>query len=150
MFVAAPFVGKSCDRIGYRPLLVTSALILALLAWPAFFLLVSLPGLQTLITVQFLLGITAAVYFVPSYVFCTGAFPAETRTTSVALTFAMSQTVFGGFTPAISSTLLATFHFKTAPAFYVMLTALLSLLALLISSLDDRRRFHSDAGPHFQ
>jgi len=130
MFVSAPYVGRVCDRLGFLPLMVSSALLLAVFAWPTFNLLIAAPHISTLLIVNFLLGVLSATYFVPSYVFGTGAFPAPTRTTSVALTYAVSQTAFGGFTPAIASTLLAVLHFKAAPSLYLIAVSLVSLAAL--------------------
>lgn len=130
MFLGAPFAGRACDRVGFFPLMTGAALSLAVLAWPAFSLLIAAPQIATLVVVDLLLGMISAAYFVPSYVFATGAFPASTRTTSVSLTFAVAQTAFGGFTPAIASALLAVSSSKTAPSLYMIGIAVMSLAAL--------------------
>ena len=142
MFIGAPIAGRACDRLGFFPLMTAAALLLAALAWPAFNLLIAVPHIATLIFVDFLLGMISAAYFVPSYVFGTGAFPASTRTTSVSLTYAISQTLFGGFTPAIASALLALLNFKTAPSLYVIGISLMSLAAL--ATLPEKRSGRSE------
>jgi MHS family proline/betaine transporter-like MFS transporter len=131
MFAGAPFAGRACDKLGFQPIMIGAALMLGALAWPAFNLLISAPSVATLILIDFSLGVISAAYFVPTYVYGTGAFPAATRTTSVALTYAISQTIFGGFTPAIASTLVAAFQVKAAPSIYLAAVTMISVLALV-------------------
>ena len=65
-------------------------------------------------------------------------FPARTRVTGISLSYNLGVTVFGGFAPAIFTWLSAVTHNNTAPSFYLMASALISISAILVV----HRRFH--------
>ena len=54
-------------------------------------------------------------------------FPARTRVTGLSLSYNLGVTLFGGFAPAIFTWLSATTHNNTAPSFYLMAMALVSI-----------------------
>ncbi|KWE97689.1 hypothetical protein WL81_03325 [Burkholderia ubonensis] len=64
-------------------------------------------------------------------------FPLQTRTTGMSLAYNVGVTIFGGFGPFIIAWLIRATGMKTAPSFYVMFAAVLSLAALAVL----RRRF---------
>ncbi|OJB26031.1 hypothetical protein BGV54_04605 [Burkholderia ubonensis] len=64
-------------------------------------------------------------------------FPVQTRTTGMSLAYNVGVTIFGGFGPFIIAWLIRVAGMKTAPSFYVMFAAVLSLAALAVL----RRRF---------
>jgi MHS family proline/betaine transporter-like MFS transporter len=64
-------------------------------------------------------------------------FPVQTRTTGMSLAYNIAVTVFGGFGPFIIAWLIRATGMKTAPSFYLMFAAVLSLAALVVL----RRRF---------
>ena len=58
-------------------------------------------------------------------------FPVETRTVGVALAFSISLMIFGGFAPFIATWLIAQTGDPLSPSYYLMATALLSIIALM-------------------
>jgi MHS family proline/betaine transporter-like MFS transporter len=60
-----------------------------------------------------------------------GLFTARTRVTGLALSYNLGVTLFGGFAPSVFTWLTAVTHNNTAPAFYLMAMALISVLTLL-------------------
>jgi MHS family proline/betaine transporter-like MFS transporter len=58
-------------------------------------------------------------------------FPVETRAVGVAFAFSVSVTIFGGFAPFIATWLIARTGDPLSPAYYLMVTAALSIVALI-------------------
>jgi MHS family proline/betaine transporter-like MFS transporter len=58
-------------------------------------------------------------------------FPARTRVTGLSLSYNLGVMLFGGFAPAIFTWLAAVMHTNTAPSFYLMAMAVLSIAALI-------------------
>jgi len=58
-------------------------------------------------------------------------FPTRTRGTGVALSYNISVPIFGGFAPFFAALLIQLTGDRHAPSFYLMLTALISLTALV-------------------
>ena len=65
-------------------------------------------------------------------------FPTRTRGTGIALSYNISVPIFGGFAPFFAALLIQLTGDRHAPSFYLMLTALISLAALIAV----RSRFH--------
>jgi MHS family proline/betaine transporter-like MFS transporter len=57
-------------------------------------------------------------------------FPVETRAIGVSLSFSIAVTIFGGFAPFIATWLIARTGNPLSPSYYLISTALLSLIAL--------------------
>jgi MHS family proline/betaine transporter-like MFS transporter len=85
----------------------------------------------TLLAVQGLLGLFSATYLGAIGGILAKLFPTATRTTGLSIGNALAVTIFGGFAPLISAWLIATTGSKLAPSFYVMVTAAISLSALI-------------------
>jgi MHS family proline/betaine transporter-like MFS transporter len=58
-------------------------------------------------------------------------FPVETRAVGIAFGYSISVTIFGGFAPFVSTWLIAQTGDRLSPAYYMMATALLSIIALM-------------------
>jgi MHS family proline/betaine transporter-like MFS transporter len=65
-------------------------------------------------------------------------FPVETRAIGVSLSFSTAVTIFGGFAPFVATWLIAQTGNPLSPSYYLIFTALLSLVALI--AIQRRRR----------
>jgi MFS family permease len=113
-----------------RIMLITAWLFLVA-AYPAFWLMVTFPSLATAIFAVGLLNLIKAGYsgVLPSVM--SEQFPVETRAVGVALSFSVSVTIFGGFAPFVATWLIAQTGDPLSPSYYLMGTALLSIIALI-------------------
>jgi MHS family proline/betaine transporter-like MFS transporter len=59
-------------------------------------------------------------------------FPAATRVSGLSLSYNVAVTIFGGFAPFFAQSLVDLTGSNLAPSYYIMATALLSLVSLLI------------------
>jgi MHS family proline/betaine transporter-like MFS transporter len=132
--VAALVLGHLSDRHGRRRIVAGSAISLAVLAVPLS--LVAGQSLGLLWTAQCLIGI--GVGGILSVALVAEAFPAEVRTTGVAMTAGLATALLGGTTPLVDQLLVAKLGIETGPGAYVAVVALIAALA--VWRWDERRR----------
>jgi MHS family proline/betaine transporter-like MFS transporter len=65
-------------------------------------------------------------------------FPVEVRAIGVSLSFSTAVSIFGGLAPLVATWLIAQTGDPLSPSYYLIFTALLSLIALL--AIQRRRR----------
>lgn len=113
-----------------RLMLITGWLFL-FAAYPAFWLMDVYPSLATAMFAVGLLNLIKAGYsgVLPSVL--AELFPVTTRAVGVAFSFSVSTTIFGGFAPFVATWLIARTGDPLSPAYYLMATGLLSIIALM-------------------
>jgi MHS family proline/betaine transporter-like MFS transporter len=110
-FILAVFsviAGHWSDKIRPRArIMLITAWLFLLAAYPAFWLMVAFPSLAMAIFAVGLLNLIKAGYsgVLPSVL--SEQFPVETRAVGVAFSFSVSVTVFGGFAPFVATWLIA-------------------------------------------
>ena len=104
-------------------------------AYPAYAHLIEAPGVDRLMIAQITLMIFFLIYSTPASAVLAELFPTAVRVTGTSVTYSVSVTIFGGFTPAII-TALAGWTGPISVAFYLMAAACMSFIAVLI--LKDR------------
>jgi MHS family proline/betaine transporter-like MFS transporter len=136
--IASPFAGHLSDKFGRGGLLTGTAWLFFLTTWPLFFLMVAFPSLATAIFAASWLSLVKAGYsgVLPSQL--SELFPTRVRGIGVSLSFAIAVTIFGGFTPFVATWLIAVTGNSLSPSFYIMLTAGISIIAIVFVR---RRRY---------
>ena len=129
-FTVIPLVGALSDRYGRIPFGLAAAIALLFLIYPMFAWVTASPTLSTLLLVQATLGLLSAIYLGGCAGLLPELFPVRTRTTGLSIGYALAVAIFGGFAPFISAWLIAASGSKIAPSFYVMLAAVVSIVAL--------------------
>jgi len=130
--VFSVIAGHWSDKIVPRTrLMLITAWLFLLTAYPSFWLMDAYPSLASaMIAVGFLNLIKAGYSGVLPSVLCE-LFPVETRAVGVAFAFSVSVTIFGGFAPFVATWLIARTGDPLSPAYYLMVTAVLSIIALI-------------------
>lgn len=128
--VVTPFAGHLSDRIGRRKQMAVAAAILVLTSYPAFAFMGSRGTVTALFAVVAWFALLKSVYFGALPALMAELFPVATRATGMSVGYNIGVTVFGGFTPAVIVWLISATGDKTAPGYYLMFTAVLSLSAL--------------------
>ncbi|SDD17741.1 MFS transporter, MHS family, proline/betaine transporter [Cupriavidus sp. YR651] len=131
ILVLCPLMGMLSDRVGRKRMLGTVALIIGVLAYPLFHWLNVSPTTATLLQVQVVLGILLAAFTGPAPAVLAEQFPTEVRSTGLSLAYNFAVTIFGGFAPLIVTWLIESTHNKLAPAYYVIIAAAISFVALV-------------------
>ncbi|MGF6602704.1 MHS family proline/betaine transporter-like MFS transporter [Paraburkholderia sp. GAS448] len=131
LFVAAPIAGRLADRFSRKRVLVISRVVLLLSVYPAFAMLGAYPSMLTLCVVSAFLAVFVAGQIVPVLVMIPELFPKDVRATGIALTYVVSASFFGGFSPFIASGLVAHTGNPLAPAWYVAVACAVSLVPVI-------------------
>lgn len=131
LFTVAPLAGILADRFSRKRVLVISRVTLLLTVYPAFALLGAHPSPLMLSLVAAYLSIFVAAQIVPVLVMIPELFPKEVRATGIALTYVVSASFFGGFSPFIASWLVAHTGNPLAPAWYVAAACAVSLVPVI-------------------
>jgi MHS family proline/betaine transporter-like MFS transporter len=111
-------------------MLITGWLFL-LTAYPSFYLMVAWPSLTACVIAVGWLNLVKAGYsgVLPSLL--GEQFPVEIRAIGVSLSFSTAVSIFGGLSPFVAAWLIAQTGDPLSPSYYLMATALLSIIALM-------------------
>ncbi|MFL5614043.1 MAG: MFS transporter [Gemmatimonadaceae bacterium] len=132
-FIWLPIAGAVSDRIGRRPLLFVVPVLVLLTAYPAMTWLVAAPTFGKLLIVELWFSFFFGAYNGAMVPLLTEIMPASVRTAAFSLAYSLATAIFGGFTPAICTYLIARTGNKAAPALWLMLAAATSLLGVILS-----------------
>jgi MFS transporter, MHS family, proline/betaine transporter len=130
--LAVPFVGIWVDKIGQTRVMIAAAIVFMVTAYPAFVLLGAAPSLIVLIVMVCWISLLKSFFSgaLPSLMAKT--FPTATRVSGMSLSYNISVPIFGGFAPFFAQSLIELTGSKLAPSYYMIGTAALSLVALLV------------------
>ena len=122
--------GLASDRFGRKRVLLSASVLFILLTVPAFMLL-DTGNFLVIVLVQVLLGgmLTLNDGTLPS--FLAELFPTRVRYSGFAVSFNLSNALFGGTAPFVATLLIGMTHSKLAPGWYLMAAAVVSLAAVL-------------------
>jgi MFS family permease len=127
-----PTMGAVSDRTGRQPVLIGCTLLMLASAYPALLWLTHAPSFPRLLATELWLSFLYASYNGAMVVCLTEIMPAQLRTTGFALAYSLATSLFGGFTPAISTWLIHRTGNPAVPGLWLSLAALLSLAAVLV------------------
>jgi MHS family proline/betaine transporter-like MFS transporter len=131
--VLIPVFGALSDRFGRLPIAFPAAAAMLIVFYPLFSWLAAAPTLQTLLIVQGIIGVLMAAYMGPLGALMAELFPARMRTTGLAISYAFAVAIFGGLAPLFNTWIIAVTGNILAPAFYLILAAAISLVALVFA-----------------
>src|SRR5205085_7791991 len=126
----SPISGHWSDKIGRVWIMLVMSTVFLVTAYPVFWMMVAYPSMTAAILAAGWLSLVKAGYsgVLPSLL--AEQFPTETRGVGMSLSYSISVTIFGGFAPLIATWLIQQTGDPLSPSFYLMFTAVLSMLAL--------------------
>lgn len=130
--------GMLSDRFGRKRVLISASILFILFTVPAFMALES-GNFLVIVLVQILLGamLTLNDGTLPSYL--AEMFPTKVRYSGFAVSFNLSNALFGGTAPFVATLLIATSGNVLAPGWYLMGAAVISLVAVACSVETSRK-----------
>jgi MHS family citrate/tricarballylate:H+ symporter-like MFS transporter len=123
--------GVGSDRLGRRPLMIWPMALATACIMPGFWLLSRLPGAATLYSVSFVLRLLLSMAAATAFVTLTEALPLRVRSGAIAVVYAVATSVFGGSTQFVVAWLTGVTGDPLAPAWYMLVAALLGLVAMV-------------------
>lgn len=124
-----PLFGLLSDRIGRKPVFVGSSVAAAVISVPCFMFMNE--GGMTALVMQGLLGLIESALMGVAFSTMAEMFPTRVRYTGVALGFNIGAVVTGGSAPYVCTWLVATTGSPTSPAWFLVGTAMITLLTTL-------------------
>src|SRR5436190_9849982 len=136
--IGCPLFGHWSDRISRPLLMVIACWLFVLTSYPSFWLMAAWPSLAACIIAVGWLQLVKAGYsgVLPSLL--SEQFPVEVRAIGVSFGFSTAVWIFGGLAPLVATWLIAQTGDPLSPSYYLIFTALLSLVALV--AIQWRRR----------
>ena len=133
--------GIISDRIGRRKVMVMAAIILLLLALPLLNVLQNpSSSLLTKAAVVLIAGGLVGMLAGPGPAMLAEMFPTRVRYTGLGLAYSLSNALFSGCAGLIITGLIKQTGNLDIPAYYVMVTAVVSIAALMTLNKDDHQR----------
>ncbi|MEP6589234.1 MAG: MFS transporter [Polaromonas sp.] len=129
--VGALLGGWLCDRYGRKPVMLWPRVALALLTYPAFLLLIQHTSFFTLVCVTTLLAGLTGISGAASIVAIPELLPRHVRALGMSIAYAVGVSVFGGTTQFIITWLISFTGNPAAPAWYVTITSVITVLAMI-------------------
>lgn len=125
--------GIMTDRLGRKPVATWSRIMLMVLVFPAFMLMDATRNGVGLFIAVIVMVIPMVFTSVSSVVMMTELFPRRVRATGLALCYGLGVSIFGGFSQFIATWLIKVTGSNLGPAWYVIGTGLLSLVAIMFT-----------------
>lgn len=125
--------GMLSDKYGRKKILITASLLFVVLTVPAFMLLET-GNFLVIVLVQILLGAMLSLNDGTLPSFLAEMFPTRVRYSGFAVSFNLSNALFGGTAPFVATVLIATSGSVLAPGWYLMGAAVIALVAVACSA----------------
>ncbi|MGI4850669.1 MAG: MFS transporter [Janthinobacterium lividum] len=128
--VLLPVAGHLSDRWDPFKLMEFSVISLIILAYPIFLVIDLYPSLTVMIAAQCLISGLGVWYMGVSPSLMPRLFPVRQRMSGMSIAFSLGQAIFSGTTPFIVTFLVSWLADDKAPAFYLIFTSFLGLVAI--------------------
>lgn len=129
MLIAVIFGAILSDRIGRKPVLLASVIIMMFSIIPLFFLM-EMRLFLTIFLAQVSLGFIVGVYIAPIPAVLVEMFPTSIRYTGMAISYNLAAAMFGGTAPVVCEWLISRTGTHFSIALYVILCNIASITAL--------------------
>lgn len=133
-----PLFGFMADRLGGKRVIVASLFIFLVVIYPAYWWITSAPSMTSIMTVELVFALLIGASNSPIPTALAGLFPTEVRSTSLAISYNIAASIFGGFSPFVLTWLLHATGNSLMPAHYSAVFFALGLVGALMLSSKER------------
>lgn len=130
IIICIPLMARLSDRIGRKKVLAGSAILTAIVAYPAFSLIITgQMGLAIVATI--IMAIAFSGHAAVIHTVLTEMFPTTVRYSAYSIGFSLSTIIFGGSAPLVMTEIIKATGSSMVPAFAAIITALITLVSLV-------------------
>jgi len=129
--VGVPFGGLLSDRVGRKPVLLVSNLLILLLSYPLMAAIVKYQSFAATLSIQVLLNLFFALFAGAATVAYVEMFPTIIRLRWLSPTYNLAGVAFGAFAPYIATWLVVATGSPTSAVYFVLFSCVLATLALV-------------------
>jgi MHS family proline/betaine transporter-like MFS transporter len=129
--VVVPFVGIWVDKVGQVRIMIAATVLFIVTSYPAFILLDAHASLGMLVAMVCWIGFLKSLFSGALPSLMAKIFPVSTRVSGMSLAYNIAVPIFGGFAPFFAQSLVDLTGSKLSPSYYMIATALLSLISLI-------------------
>lgn len=122
--------GPICERFGRKRTMIGSRILTIIVVIPAFLYVLHDRTALSLIVMITVLGLVTTPGAVAALTVMAEVFPEENRASGIALSYGLMVTIFGGTTQVAITWLIGVTGSPLAPAFYVVVTSVISMVAM--------------------
>ncbi|MGJ8515060.1 glycine betaine/L-proline transporter ProP [Carnimonas bestiolae] len=138
MIIIQPFMGLATDRFGRRPVIFSGCLGFLIFSIPCFMMLHS-DSIAVIFAGLMIMGAFQTCFTASMASTLPALFPTAIRYGAIAVALNISTSLFGGTTPLFSTWLVDTFGNDMLPAYYMMITAVIGMVMILITAESARK-----------
>lgn len=124
--------GAASDRLGRKPFMLTSCVLVLVLTYPLIQILLNTDSLLVVFAVHAALAASAALFLGCMPAVLVELFPRRIRVTGLSSIYNLASAVFGGFAPLLATALISATGLPAAAGFWVIAAALFSTIAVLV------------------
>ncbi len=126
-----PFMARLSDKIGRKPVILASTLLVIILSYPLFILITKATVISVL-TAQVIFAIITSAFMGTLPTTLVELFPAKIRNSAYSVSYNIALALFGGTAPLIATYLIKTTGNILSPSFYLIATALVAFICGLL------------------
>ncbi|EJN05823.1 MFS transporter [Phyllobacterium sp. YR531] len=142
MTLSMPFWGHLSDKIGRKPVVLLAAVGLAVLSYPLFHLLTVNAETTMLYAVQCVFALLVGAFSGAGPAMLAEMVSTSSRTTGMSVGYGLAVAVFGGSAPFIATWLVGVTNSPASPTYFLILTAILSIIAIARVPETSRQELH--------
>jgi len=148
VILTLPLFGAITDKIGSKTLLIISSIGVMLAAYPIYHLFFQ-NQLESVLMGELIFGLFIAMAMAASPKLIASMVPPQLRYSTISLGHGLGVALFGGTAPLIVTLLIDKTGSPMAPAYYIMMTAMMTLFVVLRLKSDPRTMITSEAAEDF-